>query len=104
MSLRITYWGDGPDTMSWMDVPPCGPESCNGANTGAAVISKIIVKQGASSPGSVDQASTTPAPIAGSQTPTQNAKYSWHGLEVKGMPKAFVAGNPGQAGIGDGAA
>jgi len=43
MSLRITYWGDSPGTMAWLDQPPCGPEACSGANAGPARISNIRV-------------------------------------------------------------
>jgi len=43
MSLRITYWGDAAETMSWMDMPPCGGESCS-ASAGNALISNITVR------------------------------------------------------------
>lgn len=43
MSLRITYWGDKPGTMAWLDQPPCGTEACSGANAGPARISNIRV-------------------------------------------------------------
>merc|ERR1740121_119099 len=29
--------------MSWLDMPPCGPELCSGGNAGPAVISQINV-------------------------------------------------------------
>lgn len=41
MSLRITYWGSDASAMAWLDSPPCGSQSCSGANTGLATISNI---------------------------------------------------------------
>lgn len=43
MSLRITYWGEEAETMSWLDRPPCGSESCS-ASAGNAVINNIVVR------------------------------------------------------------
>jgi hypothetical protein len=43
MSLRITYWGESAKDMSWMDTPPCGPETCIGANAGYAVVNNITI-------------------------------------------------------------
>jgi len=43
MSLRITYWGDTPQNMSWLDMPPCGYKSCAAENAGIAVISNLRV-------------------------------------------------------------
>merc|ERR1712217_646918 len=43
MSLRITYWGSDPKSMSWMDQPPCGEQTCTGSNAGDATISDITV-------------------------------------------------------------
>mmetsp|Transcript_145301 Transcript_145301/g.404989 ORF Transcript_145301/g.404989 Transcript_145301/m.404989 type:complete len:565 (-) Transcript_145301:93-1787(-) len=58
MSLRITYWGDTAETMNWMDVPPCGPEACEGANGGPGTISHIVIDP----PEEPLVATTTPAP------------------------------------------
>jgi hypothetical protein len=44
MTLRITYWGDSAQTMSWLDTPPCGAETCSGGNAGEATISEIAVR------------------------------------------------------------
>jgi len=46
MSLRITYWGDQPQTMAWMDVPPCGGGICSGEDAGDGVISNIRILNG----------------------------------------------------------
>jgi len=43
MSLRVTYWGDTPQNMSWMDMPPCGYEKCSGSNAGVAVMNNLEV-------------------------------------------------------------
>merc|ERR550532_258864 len=43
MALRITYWGNTPGNMSWLDQPPCGNEVCSGANAGLATVSNIRV-------------------------------------------------------------
>jgi len=43
MSLRMTSWGDEADTMSWLDSPPCGEDSCSGENAGPAVLSNFRI-------------------------------------------------------------
>mmetsp|Transcript_111963 Transcript_111963/g.361469 ORF Transcript_111963/g.361469 Transcript_111963/m.361469 type:complete len:806 (-) Transcript_111963:301-2718(-) len=49
MALRITYWGSDASTMSWLDQPPCGGDSCAGGNAGEATISNIRIGSGAAS-------------------------------------------------------
>jgi len=43
MALRITYWGDRPSNMSWMDSAVCGAERCGGSNAGDAHITDLEV-------------------------------------------------------------
>jgi len=43
MSLRITYWGDRAETMSWLDSPPCGPQACTGDNAGPGIIYNVTI-------------------------------------------------------------
>jgi len=43
MVMRITYWGDDPETMSWLDQPPCGEQRCGGLNAGEAIISNMSI-------------------------------------------------------------
>eukprot|EP00405_Crypthecodinium_cohnii_P034349 CAMPEP_0206527044 /NCGR_PEP_ID=MMETSP0325_2-20121206/1106_1 /ASSEMBLY_ACC=CAM_ASM_000347 /TAXON_ID=2866 /ORGANISM="Crypthecodinium cohnii, Strain Seligo" /LENGTH=613 /DNA_ID=CAMNT_0054022363 /DNA_START=31 /DNA_END=1872 /DNA_ORIENTATION=+ len=69
MSLRITYWGGSPETMSWMDSPVCGDhQKCSGKHAGAGIIRDIRVD------GDMGQLSTTPSPptdIVQPDTPSQ---------------------------------
>jgi len=44
MSLIMSYWGDAASTMSWMDMPPCGQQSCSAGHVGQGVISGIAVQ------------------------------------------------------------
>jgi len=70
MSLRIAYWGDDPDKMSWLDNPPCrSGKSCGGSNAGDAVISYIKVS---SHPAGQWQAPTTHHPVAAHLTKEQS--------------------------------
>lgn len=55
MTLRITYWGDSAQTMSWLDTPPCGDETCSGGNAGEATVSEITVRDALSSDGPSDE-------------------------------------------------
>lgn len=38
MTIAISNWGTDSGTMSWLDIPPCGGESCN---NGAAIFSNF---------------------------------------------------------------
>jgi len=41
MTLYYSYWGSDPNTMSWLDIPPCDySTSCNG---GQATISNVVL-------------------------------------------------------------
>lgn len=60
MAMRITYWGQDAQTMSWLDMPPCGEETCSGANAGKAIISNIVIHYG-------------PTPLTTPQPPTSTA-------------------------------
>jgi len=69
MSLRITYWGDKAETMSWLDSPPCGKQSCKGE---PATISDISVSgpNVASMPHMPRPTTTTPKPTRAPVRPT----------------------------------
>jgi len=95
MSLRITYWGDKADTMSWMDAPPCGTQACHGANAGKAMISNISI-------GAIPKPASLPAPgdSTGDSTDATTAEKPfeyWTGvLPVQGFSTtAVVAGGGG---------
>jgi len=80
MSLRITYWGDGAETMQWMDAPPCGPQSCGGENAGKASIRNMSI---------------APLPIQASISGSGNAakpikNLVKHAMAVQGLPSSTM--------------
>merc|ERR1712217_864425 len=58
MAVRITYWGSDPKTMSWMDQPPRGAQTCGGSNAGDGIISDIVI-----------------APVGGKRQPNRGKTY-----------------------------
>lgn len=77
MSLRITYWGDKAETMSWMDIPPCGRQACAGASAGRAMIRNITI---ASLP---------------HESQSENEEFVKQAMLINGLSEAVLAGEGG---------
>merc|ERR1719330_457307 len=86
MSLRVTYWGDDPQTMSWMDLPPCGWEVCS-ASAGDAIISDMDVQP-------LEKKVVTPAPTPAPALPL-TPSVGGLSLHINGAPPGVLAGRGG---------
>jgi len=77
LALRITYWGDTPVTMNWLDDPVCGDESCHALNAGKATISDIrIFPIPGAAPPVQPQPQPTPVPVTTAAPEPQQEKSS----------------------------
>jgi hypothetical protein len=97
MSLRITYWGGSAEDMAWMDEPPCGPQACEGAHAGDAIIRDIKVSEAEDAPAAI---ADVPAPALSTEAP--KPKYAWNTVSIDGFQDAVLAGSSGNSGSTDG--
>merc|ERR1719203_2587660 len=91
MSLRITYWGDQAESMSWLDAPPCGPETCS-SSAGDAKISNISLQSCHEAPAEVSSPSEVAASSGhGKEAPlTSLQKHSGHLIDGLSSQIALV--------------